>query len=194
MDLRLFVARLFVAIDLPKEAKDTLIDVQKAFKKAHCIEASYLAPEQMHLTLKFLGSIAHEHLPEIKQALSTVRHDKLSLQINSVGVFPDRLHPHVLWCGQSGDDVAALAQKIDQALEPFVAREERPFAAHLTIARIRRVIDKTGFDKLLIHHGNEVRSSSFLATEFILFQSRLEPNGAIHEPVERYPLFGETGD
>jgi len=98
-------------------------------------------PGNWHLTLRFLGDVPAPHCDEVADALRAIKFAPLQLAVGRAGVFPVRGAPRVLWLGlaQGAPECAALATAVNAALAPLgFAPEDRPFAPHLTLARVRQ--------------------------------------------------------
>lgn len=153
--------------------------------------------ESIHLTVKFLGEIESSELPPLADEIRrvTVNSGGFSLRLQGVGAFPNLRAPNILWCGIQGDieKLRALQQVVESACaELGFPCEERPFAPHLTLGRIR---SRRNLRPLL----NCIRINSPLecvaSIERInIYQSSLSPSGAIHKILESFPLGGgDTG-
>jgi len=155
---------------------------------------SWTRPQGQHLTLKFFGDISQEDVNNICAAVQkrTVSETKLNLKIEKLGVFPDARKPRVLWCGVTGDveKLIILQKKLDAdfAAIGFPA-EDRPFRAHLTLARIKDSRDITGMSEALKKHG-EFTAGDFIADKLFLFQSKLSPQGAVYTKLAEFALGG----
>jgi 2'-5' RNA ligase len=133
--------RLFVAVtlgaDIEARATAAMAELQ-----AMAPQARWVRPEGLHLTLSFLGEVAAERLPELREALSGVatHHAPFTLSVAGGGGFGSPRHPRVLWAGIGGDTAAlgALQAEVAAALEPLgFPRETRAYTAHLTLARAK---------------------------------------------------------
>src|SRR5262245_21028233 len=121
--------RLFVAIELPNEIKAELALLQKALRQAHA-EVSWTKPENLHLTLKFLGEVGAEQIKLIEQAcLEAARESKpLLLSTHEPGFFPNARRPRIIWVGLKSDsaELQALQQGMEDRLSALgFAREEK---------------------------------------------------------------------
>jgi 2'-5' RNA ligase len=135
--------RCFVAVNLPGEIRE---EVGK-FAASPSLGAAgrvvrWVRPENIHLTLKFLGNVDREMLPELSASLETALtgQSPCRLTVKGAGVFPPRGRPRVVWVGLAGETVAlaAIHAAVESALEPLgFPREKRPFTAHLTVGRVR---------------------------------------------------------
>ena len=133
--------RLFVACELPPEARDALSRVQADLRAHGTGRLRWVRPEGIHLTLKFLGAVAPDMAQRVTDALATsiVEPFTLNLRFDSLGSFGGRMRLRVLWVGLAGDveEAASLAETVEKALGPLgFPRESRPFAPHLTLARV----------------------------------------------------------
>jgi len=152
---------------------------------------SWTKPSGQHLTLKFFGDISLEDVDQISNAVQkrVAPGWSLSLQIAKPGVFPDTRKPRVLWCGMEGD-VASLAVLQKQLDNDFTnigfSPEDRPFRAHLTLARIKDSRGLTGINEALTKHSAFV-AGQFICNELTLFQSKLTPQGAIYTRLATFP-------
>ncbi len=134
--------RLFVALEIPAAVRDNLAALLKDFRALSAQLADkrprWVRPENLHVTLKFIGEAVPEKFNEMRAALADVRSDDpVELQFHGLGFFPNAAHPRVLWAGvHASTNLPALAANVDAALETQgFAREGRAFTPHLTLAR-----------------------------------------------------------
>jgi len=176
-----------VALDLTQEIREALQEPISKLKQL-AKNARWSRPEGMHVTLKFIGHVEVGRLDAIRAALATVRSDApVEMQIRGVGFFPDERRPRVLWCGiEPSANLGPLAAEIERTLEPLgIPREERKFAPHLTLARLK---DARGVDDL-VRAARDMKSRIFGSTraaEFHLFESVTKPSGAEYRKIESY--------
>lgn len=173
--------RLFAAIRPPQPILDLLVDTMDEGPAL-----GWVAEDNLHLTLRFIGEVERPQANDIADALSKVTFDPFELRLLGVGKF-DRRSGGALWAGVSPrDPVAALAAKVDRAcqragLEP----EHRAFHPHVTLARYKRG-DAVAADAFLTRNA-DLASDSFTVESFILFQSHLSRHGAYYQSVARFP-------
>jgi len=176
--------RLFVAIELTKQIKKQLAEV---CQEIEFIKASWVNPDNIHLTLKFLGEVDEGLLPKIKSSLNKALKDTttLTLTITDFGAFPSPKKARVFWVGtQKSEELKSIANKIGDALVPLgFEKEKRSFKAHLTIARLRAIKDITTQLKKLKPINQEI-----LVKEVVLFKSKLSPKGAVYDKLLVVPL------
>ena len=186
--------RAFLALDPPPEVLRKIADIQTAIRKNIQGALSWVRPEGIHLTLKFFGDIAQDDVHAISKVVAghAAGARPLNLEAKGLGVFPDTRRPRVLWLGISGEveRLIVLQQSIDQGLEACgFPREERPFRAHLTLARIKSPRGLEGLDSVLAGKGLE-SAGKFTATGLTLLKSELTPKGAIYTELGYFPFQG----
>ena len=186
--------RAFLAIEPPEDILEKVSHLQEKLKREINGRISWTKTQGQHLTLKFFGDISGEDVRNISSAVPkrTATEAPLNLKIEKLGVFPDARRPRVIWCGMAGDveRLSVLQKKLD---DDFAAigfpPEDRPFKAHLTLARIKDPRELTGMNESLKKH-NEFATGDFTASELILFQSNLSPQGAVYTKLETFSFFG----
>jgi 2'-5' RNA ligase len=168
--------------------------VSSADLRAHAAElpVSWVAPENLHITVKFLGRIDETRVPAVIEALHTAatgRH-AFDLEIVSLGAFPSPTRPRVLWAGVTEGEtpLAALAAAVDDALAPLgFPRETRAFTAHVTLARVREPRRTPALAEALA--AAAARRFGRLTIEHVaLMRSDLSPRGARYTALSTVPL------
>lgn len=177
--------RLFVAIDLPDSTRSQLADLGRELDGVRRVP-----PDQLHLTLRFIGDADDECFQRIKDALSTVMSPPFPLALAGVGCFPSPRRPRVIWAGVTADERLTILQR---AVETAVAAagippEERPFSPHITLARLKDATPE-GFPAFQSRHGG-FRAEPFTVEEFLLYSSTLTAGGALHRREASYRLTG----
>jgi 2'-5' RNA ligase len=177
--------RAFIAIDLPDDVRNRLEDLQEDLPLGRLVD-----PDQMHLTLAFLGEQRDNVIEEVHEALLGIRFPAFDLQLQGLGTFGDR-QPTVLWAGlRDATQVKALHDRILPALHGAgLPLERRRFRPHVTLARFDRTIqpDHERLAKFLARHAS-FPSPPFRVEEFGLWRSTLLKAGAVHDELARYPL------
>lgn len=187
--------RLFIAVELEPSVRQVAAEVSQALRDALGEEAkrfSFSRPESMHQTLAFLGSTPDEQVPYVQRALSAVAtHRPFALRLGGTGAFPTARRPRVLWLGLSKgeEELGALAATIEQPLADLgFPAPRRRFRAHLTLARHRYRYGAPDVTAALA--SLQVPPASMVVREVVLFESRLQPGGAVHTPLHRVALAG----
>ena len=179
--------RLFTALDLPPEVVANLEEVLRRLKPAARIQWS--RPENLHITIKFIGELAKERLGELQAALEAVpRRGSIPVQVRRVGFFPNPHAPRNFWCGIEAPGLDVLATENDSAAASVgVERETRPFSPHLTLARIK---DRLPLQPLreAIAGLPSMEFGAFEARSFFLYRSTLKPGGSVYTKLAEFPL------
>jgi 2'-5' RNA ligase len=175
--------RTFIAIALSPEIRRGLAGIQSELKRSDA-DVKWVEPENIHLTLKFLGEVTKEFLPKVKEVLAGVasRFKPFEISIAGIGAFPKLDYPRVVWVGieKGKAQTKAIAEKLDEELEKLgFAREEHEFSAHLTIGRVRSSKNKERLKQLITDYGLRITDYEQIET-VTLFQSTLTPNGPIY--------------
>lgn len=184
--------RAFLAIEPPEDILQTVLRLQEKLKRDVSGRLSWTRPGGQHLTLKFFGDVSTDDVDAISQAVKNRLQAgwAIHLKVEKLGVFPDARKPRVLWCGTSGDieKLTAVQKQLDAdfALIGF-PKEDRPFRAHLTLARIKDPREVSGIGNALTKHAT-FSAGEFQVGELILFQSKLTPQGAIYTRLASFPL------
>lgn len=190
--------RLFVALEPPEPVRRRLaalaLELRRAAGRA-AEEIRWVPPENVHLTLQFLGAVPEERLSDVERAVraAAAQARPLSLEVSGAGGFPNARRPRVVWAGIEGDVAAlgALVAELGRRLAPLgFPPEDRPFSAHLTLGRAREGRGAPGIAGALAS-AREAGSAPWRATEVVLFESHLSPKGPRYEALAHAPLAAE---
>ena len=186
--------RTFIAIELPREIKAHLIRLQEKLRATEA-DVKWVEPDNIHLTLKFLGEIDDLKLEKITAIIEAVAAEKpqFEIRIVSVGAFPKLHFPRVIWVGiDAGDketkDIAKMLE--ERILKLGIPKEERVFSSHITIGRTRSTKNRDVLIQELKKLGENPLGGdlSFFVTKITLFKSTLTPQGPIYEPLKEANL------
>jgi 2'-5' RNA ligase len=177
-------------MDTPAVVKSQIARVQDDLRAAHA-DVRWESSEKFHLTIKFLGSAAPDLLNPITTSVRAAaeRVSPLTVLYRTVGCFPKRGDPRILWIGmeeQSGG-LMMLQQLIDAGMAALgFPKEDRPFHPHVTIGRIRsnrrisallRTMETVTFE-----------SQPVVVSSIDLMNSELKPDGSVYTPIASFPL------
>jgi len=176
--------RTFIAIDLPDEIIKQIEKLQSLISKKK-FTGKLTEPENLHLTLKFLGEISQQKLNQIKSPLEKIIFPEFQAKLSTTGTFNFKNQPRIAWIKVSGRQVFDLQKEIDQALQPLF-KPEHQFMSHLTIARIKYT--KTPQDLIQTIKTLPLKKLSFPITEFKLKSSELKPMGPVYKTLKTYNL------
>ncbi len=175
--------RLFVAISLPDDLRDSLSGLACGLPGAR-----WVAPDNLHLTLRFIGEVDGDEAEDIDAALSGIRCQRFPLTLAGVGDFGDDRRLRSVWVGvEANETLERLQSKIEQALQRAgQPPEKRKFKPHVTLARFK---SHPG-DRLKDYFSQQAlfRAPPFEVAEFTLFSSYLSHEGAIYSAEAIYPL------
>jgi 2'-5' RNA ligase len=191
---------LFVALDPPAAVRDRLAAIAaelRARAGRAAGDVRWAPPENLHLTLQFLGAVAEDRVEAVRRevAAAAAAAAPLLLHVEGAGAFPSPRRPRVVWAGLSGDTapLAALVKDLGARLAPLgFPPEARPFSAHLTLGRAR---DPRGAPRLAaaLEPLEPAPPVPWRAQEVVLVRSHLSPKGSRYEAVARAPLGGSPG-
>lgn len=181
--------RLFVALEIPSEVRKNLAALIESLR-AVSPQTRWVRPENLHVTLKFIGEVPEPKLPVIRTALASGGSEQpVTLDFRGLGFFPNERHPRVLWVGiEASPNLKTLAADIDGATEKLgIPREQRPFSPHLTLARFEppRLPEKL---RAAIQENAGREFGSLRTTQFHLIESKLKRSGAEYTTVESFPF------
>jgi len=183
--------RIFLAIDLPMSLRPLLTRVQAELKQSGA-DVRWVPAGNVHLTLKFFGEIPETQVEPLAQAAARVAAGQapFQLHVTVAGAFPSPKNPRVVWLGLGGD--LEVLRHFHQQLERAFADlgyppEDRPFAAHLTLGRVKSPAGRHELTRRLAQLP-ACDGPPFPVREIVLFQSRLSPQGATYTPLKIIPL------
>ena len=182
--------RCFISIEIPEPVKKNINEFIDILKKYNA-DIRWITPENLHLTLKFLGSTPEVLLPKIRDSLINVvlSHEPFYIKIYTTGVFPSRRRPRVIWIGVED---SGILKKLKKDVEDSMVllgyqKEDKEFTPHLTVGRVRsqkRIAD-------LVKELDNFREKDFgsVNVESIkLMKSELKPKGAEHSCLHEIPF------
>jgi 2'-5' RNA ligase len=186
------ILRSFIAIELPEEVKSALSRLQDKLKES-AVDIRWVKPDNIHLTLKFLGDIDDKNIGNIVQQLegACAKYSFFELAVSGIGVFPNVRSPRVMWAGLKYEDAfAGFHGEIENGLASIgYEREGRRFSPHLTLGRFRSFKGKASVSERIELHKND-RLGSIGVRTISLMESKLSPSGASYSRVKEIALTG----
>ena len=171
--------RIFIAVNLPEEIKESLNGLIEKLPKD---KVKAVKKENLHITMKFLGYMPEETLPELYKKLNALRKfQKFRIKISNIGFFKTR----ILWIGiNEGKEILG---EISKDIENILDLNKEEFTSHITIARNKFL--KLGEFRELANELNKIKTEEiFLAKSVDVMESALEKNGPIYKVLHRIEL------
>ncbi len=178
--------RIFIGVDLPDDLKDSVYQTIKFLKLSYNNSINYVAKENLHITLKFIGEIKEKDLMSIESSLSKVAFPSFTVNLKGLGCFPDIFNARVLWIGVNDENknFSKLYNNILFHLPERFKNEDRSFSPHLTLARLKEKQLKN-FINLI---DKEKDFGNIEITSFQLYESKIERSGAKYNVLKSFPL------
>lgn len=182
--------RAFIAVEISEEARGAVARLQSELQSVGA-DVKWVEPENLHLTLKFLGEIGESQAEQLADQLkSSLVLSPFAFTLEGTGAFPKLENPRIIWAGTGAgkEQLAGLAREVEEACGRCgFPPEERPFSPHLTIGRVR---SRNRVESLAQRLGSaEFKAGSPTRVEkAVLFQSTLTRSGPVYRPVREIPL------
>jgi 2'-5' RNA ligase len=184
--------RCFIAVRIPESVKKAVAEAIDALRKSGA-DVKWVPAENIHITLKFLGSTDESVIEEIKESLyrRASAYRPFFVGISGTGYFPAGRRPRVVWVGiEDGGHLANIQRDVEKEMVRFgYPEEDRPFSPHLTIGRVRSDKRMTEMLKRL----DAYRETGFGEMEIdgiTLMKSELRPAGAVYSSLAEIPFGG----
>ncbi len=186
--------RIFLAINLPPEIKKRLLNYQKNWQNLPC---RWTKPENLHITLLFLGNLDDNQLSETIKISQEVakRHNPFLIELKKICYGPpNKKPPRMVWVeGKLNQELAELQKDLEDSIFQLDSykykvgrqKETRPYRPHITLARIKQWEFRRLEDRPEI---NEDINLSFEVESFEIMESFLKRSGAEYEILETIPL------
>jgi len=192
--------RLFIALDIDDAIREQIarfVDGVRNFAP----DARWMKPESLHVTLKFIGEQPDAAVEKIKKELASVSAGTTEIKFSGHGFFPTAKSARVFWIGlEAGPQLAALAAVIDDKMASLgMAKEDRAFSPHLTLARGGRSGSPRwrkgdGPNRVFQHLQEKLAAlpapefGTMTPREFFLYQSQLSPKGSKYTKLAKFAL------
>lgn len=176
--------RLFIALSLPDEVRERLSQLGNGLPGAR-----WVAPESLHLTLRFVGELEGPQAHDLDDMLSTIDLPEFELALRGLGTFDEGRRLRSLWVGvEPNEALQRLQSKVENAVQRAgLPAERRKFKPHVTLARFKETPPGQKLQHYLAAHGL-FRCGPFPVEEFVLYSSFLAHTGALYQAEAVYPL------
>ncbi len=184
--------RTFIAVEIDEGLRTAAAQVVEELRTAGA-EIGWVAPRNMHLTLKFLGDVAEDRVPAVCDAVANalIEVGPFELELRGVGAFPNAARPRTLWIGTGSGRSAlqALASRVEAATVALgFPSEDRPFQGHLTLGRVRRPSRALANLTPMLQQRADLSLGQTRIDEVVVFSSQLQRGGPIYEAIRRLSL------
>lgn len=188
--------RLFVAVDLDDGARGAAARVARELSRRLALKPgtariTWVALENVHLTIRFLGEVDDDRVPALRQALGEpMRVPAFVASLAGAGAFPPSGPPRVVWLGVVGGaaELGAVHNEVSARLRPFgFEPDDRPYTAHLTIGRVREARGPAGAEVRRALETVDV-AARWRVEHVTVYESRLSPQGPVYAALLRAPL------
>lgn len=184
--------RTFIAMDLGRAIRDRLVALQETLGRAGA-EVKWVEPENLHITLLFLGEVGERDLLPVCQVVaeSVAQKPAFEVSIEGTGCFPNPRRPRILWAGvgKGAQEVVAVHDVLETPLLELgcYRREERQFTPHVTLGRIR---SEKPMDKLAVALQKQIafKAGETMVGEIQVMSSELTPDGPVYTVMSRAKL------
>jgi len=180
--------RCFISINLPEKVILEIVKIQKQLEKENLFVGKFTEPENLHLTLKFLGEVDEDKIEDIKERLGKIKSKSFETELGECGFFDNRKSKRfpkkfIIWIHLTNCE--NLQKEVDKALSGLFEKEKR-FMSHLTITRVKKIKDKIKLIEFL--NKIKTRGIKFNVDKFYLMESKLSKKGSEYSVIEEFIL------
>ncbi len=186
--------RAFIAVRFSDQIISALDGIQSRLRASlgRRAKVKWVEPQNIHLTLQFLGEVGVEVLDEMAGLLSQAfcNNPPFEVKLQGLGVFPSPKKPRVVWAGivAGVSRLRAVSESVHQITKEFgFRREKRPFRPHVTLGRIRDP-RKSGDISMALEEAGEFEAGSCQIDVVHLVASELRPQGPLYTTLDSFPL------
>jgi 2'-5' RNA ligase len=186
--------RTFIAVEIEASIRRAAVKLIDRLRQAGG-DVKWVEPENLHLTLKFLGDLGADGVARVCRAVqrAVAGVPPFEIEIRGAGAFPNASRPQTIWlgAGEGEQPMAEVSERVESALEPLgFRRESRPFRTHLTIGRVRRDGGRTAGLGPALDEMAGYEAGRMPVEEVVVFSSQLLRTGPVYEALGRAPLGG----
>ena len=184
--------RSFIAVPLSRALQQIVVKAQAELKKLD-MDVKWVEPENIHLTLKFIGNVNPEKITQLKTVMCALYKDVKAIKTrvhHSLGAFPDSRCPRIIWISleDKQSQIKGLATSLNNGLGKIgYQKDPKAFKSHITLGRVRSPRN-TGALAQTIHGYTLGRDLWEQLNRIVLFKSTLTPSGPVYEPLHTINL------
>jgi 2'-5' RNA ligase len=191
------IIRAFIAIEIPMLIRANLESTIQRFKSQKVQAVRWVAVNNIHLTLKFLGDTSPDDLRKLTNILQNQKSSQkpFAIQVSDMGAFPNQQRPRIIWVGlQAPSALNELQSNIEKAASLIgIPPEDREFSPHLTLGRVRNEASPSDLQNLraALNSIQVGALGEFTVNQYTLFRSDLRPQGPIYTVLQQFGLDAE---
>ncbi len=180
--------RLFVAVPVSEKIKDGMKPVLEALSETGA-DLKLVSLSNLHLTLKFLGEVSEEKIPEIVEKLKGIagKTSAFELKIAKIGVFPSLDRINVIWAGIEDPSLLSLMREVNKELDYLRKDEHENEMPHLTLARVKSARNKKELQEF-VKKNEDKEFGTMMVDKIILSESELTREGPVYRAVGEFRL------
>lgn len=172
--------RLFIAMDLTKEIKDYLYEIQKEIISkinTRDIKIKWVHKKNLHCTLKFTKGFPEDKLEFLKKTISETKFKEFKATLDNIGAYSDR----VIYISFKAPEIFNIQQEIDEKLSTII-KKERQFTTHLTLGRVKLIKNQKDLSKVI--ETVKIEPKEFMIDKIKIFKSKLTKEGPIYTEIK----------
>jgi len=186
--------RAFIALELSPQLREGLAGLMKDLKGPRGIKGKWVPPENIHLTIRFLGEISQEQVEAVGNLLEEGARGRgvFTLSLVGLGAFPNTFRPRVLWVGvkKGTEPLERLHNRLEEGLFRLgFPPDDKAFKPHLTLARFKNPsLEVRRKVHAVCREMGERSWGEMVVSSLVLYESILSPQGASYRKVREVPL------
>ncbi len=182
--------RSFIAVESNEEVQKSLTKVQKQLKRTGA-DLNLVSPENIHLTLRFLGDVSESRIDYVKDAVhNSIEVGPFQAEVTGMGVFPEPGYIRVIWAGvdEGTEELEVLRKNLDENLaEIGISPDDKDFTPHFTISRVKSGKAKDKLNSIVGEYKDKVWGTVEVE-DIVLMKSELKSEGPVYTPIETFEL------
>jgi len=176
--------RLFVAIDIPKEIKDYLYDIQQSIiKKIDTRETKikWVAKKNFHQTIRFISWVDEDKVEEIKEKLKKIKITPFKTKLDALSSYPTPNNIKVIFVDMIAPEIFDIHKEVEEKLKG-IGKDDAQFSTHLTLGRVKVCREKKKLSEIL--KNMKIEQKEFALGSIKLYQSILTKEGPIYKEIK----------
>ncbi len=162
--------RAFVAIPLPEEVRNFYSRICRDMRKGAVMNVA--RPDKLHITLSFFNHLKDEEIEKVRNAIETLKLKPIEIRCSGIGMFKRRGIPAIIYIETKSDTLSSFTAALRKNLKKYnINFDDKPFKSHITIARVKEIIDLPLFEKMYRKSSSDFKKQEFFAPSITLYSS-----------------------